>query len=67
MLLCSCNWIGVNLVPNKQDNTARCPKCNNIFKGITAENAVAVSEKNEKEIVTQSAAFLLLIEGLQKA
>lgn len=40
MLKCRCGWFGINLVPNRKDNTARCPKCGIIFKGISAENAI---------------------------
>ena len=40
MLQCSCGWSGIDLVPNYDDDTARCPKCNGIFKGYKAKDAV---------------------------
>ena len=38
-LACRCGWIGVNLVPNDADDTARCPLCNVVFQGIRAADA----------------------------
>lgn len=40
MLDCTCGYIGVNLKPNYDDNTARCPGCETIFQGIPAEDAL---------------------------
>jgi len=40
MLRCNCGYMGVNLIPNYEDNTARCPECNRVFVGIPAENAI---------------------------
>jgi hypothetical protein len=51
VLICSCGWKGVNLVPHPGDNTARCPKCSAVFKGIPANRAIAVSIEEEKEIM----------------
>jgi len=50
MLICNCGWQGMNLVPNKKDDTARCPKCSITFTGISAEKAVIVSSKVEKDL-----------------
>jgi len=51
VLKCSCGWMGVNLVPHRGDNTARCPKCSAVFKGIPANRAIAVSAEEEKAIM----------------
>ncbi len=40
MLLCNCGWQGMDLVPYPKDNTARCPKCKEVFKGIPAARAI---------------------------
>ena len=51
---CKCGWLGVNLVPNFKDDTARCPRCNNVFVGITAENATIVSPEEEKDTLAHT-------------
>ncbi len=41
MLKCSdCGYKGVNLSPSYGDGTARCPRCNGVFEGILARNAL---------------------------
>ncbi len=40
MITCGCGYMGVNLVPNKEDNTARCPGCNTVFYKISADQAL---------------------------
>jgi hypothetical protein len=44
--------MGVNLVPHKDDDTARCPKCSAVFKFIDAAHAIVVSVEEEKEIMS---------------
>lgn len=45
----NCGWVGCDLVPNPEDNTARCPKCGIAFCGIDADHAVHDAPKEEKE------------------
>jgi hypothetical protein len=45
MLQCKCGYVGFQLVPNYIDNTARCPKCNTIFVGIPAKDAIYCEHK----------------------
>lgn len=48
-LMCSCGWVGGNLIPYPTDNTARCPSCRRVFKGIPASDAI-VPGVNDEEI-----------------
>lgn len=61
MLVCSCGWKGVNLVPNHQDNTARCPQCSVPFNGIPAESAIVVSPEENDDITKQAEVDLAMI------
>ncbi len=64
MLSCKCGWLGVNLMPNHQTNTAHCPSCSNEFTGITSDKAVATSANEENRLVTESKTLLLMAETL---
>ena len=61
MLICSCGWKGVNLVPNHKDNTANCPQCSVVFKGIPAKSAIVVSSEENDDITKQAEADLAII------
>ena len=61
MLICSCSWKGVNLVPNFKNDTARCPQCSTVFKGIPAESAIMVSPEKNDDITKQAEADLAII------
>lgn len=50
MLKCCCGWLGVNLIPNEEDDTARCPECSIPFEGITADEAIVISPEEETQI-----------------
>jgi len=46
MLICDCGWKGIELIPNYEDNTARCPKCNTVFEGIAAWEAKHINKNH---------------------
>ncbi len=51
LLKCACGWKGISLVPHPEDDTARCPRCNTIFHGIAAEDAILAASVAEERIV----------------
>ena len=64
MLKCSCGWVGVNLRPDHEHNTALCPSCGAVFKGITADRAVCVSDEEEKALLDEYKVGMAMAETL---
>jgi len=64
MLACDCGWRGVNLIPNLEGDTARCPGCNTVFVGIPANDAVIVPHEEEQGIVYESDLLVAVCELL---
>ena len=52
ILKCGCGWQGINLIPNYEDDTARCPWCNAVFKDIPAESAIGAAQFAESQLKT---------------
>ena len=46
-----CNWTGVNLKPDHENDQAVCPRCGTPFAGYMAKDANIMSPDEEKEIM----------------
>jgi len=66
MLKCNCGWLGVNLVPDYENNKAMCPICNTVFQGIPAKNAIYTSREEEIKLQNKSEDFSIMFSELQK-
>ena len=71
MRTCSCGWVGMNLQPNHQENSAHCPRCQRRFAGIGAADAQRVPPKEEKRLLdavkTMGAELITFVCGAQGA
>lgn len=65
VLVCTCDWKGVNLRPNYQRDTAHCPECREMFRGIRAGGAISVSPDDEKEIIQDNAKLVFMCEAVE--